>query len=250
MRQYLYEYVKIYNYVFCVNKLSDRRLFISNRGAGFIFPLHLYSKGNSKERRTNVTKKTIETLKKSLKKEVRAEEVFLYVYAVLHSTIYRKKYAESLKIAFPRIPFTSDYDLFISIGNLGKKLVDLHLMKSENLKNPIAKFQGDGDNTLEEPIYNQEKGRVYINKTQFFEGVEKSVWEYQIGGYQVLSKWLRYRRGRKLSLEDIKHYCKVVTALKKTIEIQEEIDKLYPDVEKDIVEFKENDKQNASLDEF
>ena len=75
------------------------------------------------------------------------------------------------------------------------------------------------------------------------------MWEYQIGGYQVLSKWLKYRKKRKLSLADIKHYCKVITALKKTIEIQDEINKLYPDVEKNIVEFKESTTQ-GSLDEY
>ena len=123
-------------------------------------------------------------------------------------------------------------------------------MRSEELKNPIVKFQGEGDNTVEKPVYDQENERIYINKTQYFEGTNSDVWKYRIGDYQVLDKWLKYRRGRKLSFEDIRHYCKVVTAIKRTIEIQEEIDKLYPDVEKDIVAFKENDKQNASLDEF
>lgn len=94
-------------------------------------------------------------------------------------------------------------------------------------------------------MYDEEKSRAYINKTQYFEGIERDVWEYQMGGYQVLSRWLKYRKKRKLSLDDIKHYCKVVTALKRTIETQDEIDKLYPDVEKDIVEFKEHGKQNS-----
>ena len=77
--------------------------------------------------------------------------------------------------------------------------------------------------------------RVYINKTQYFEGVEPEVWEYQIGGYQVLDKWLKDRKKRILNLDDIKHYCRVVTALSKTIEIQTEIDVLYPQVEKDTI---------------
>lgn len=78
--------------------------------------------------------------------------------------------------------------------------------------------------------------KVYINNQQYFERVEKEVWEYQVGGYQVLSKWLKDRKGRLLSLDDIKHYCKIVTALKRTIELQKEIDKIYPSVEKKIIE--------------
>jgi hypothetical protein len=79
--------------------------------------------------------------------------------------------------------------------------------------------------------------RLYINNTQYFEGLPQEVWEYQIGGYQVCDKWLKDRKGRPLSVEETMHYCKIVTALKKTIEVQEKIDKAYPDVEKEIIEF-------------
>ena len=187
-------------------------------------------------------------LRKTYAKKPRAEAIFYYVYGVFYSNTYRTKYAEFLKTDFPRVPFTSDYNLFIKMGKMGKKLVKLHLMKSEELKNPIAKFQGDGDNTVKKPEYDEKEGRVHINRTQFFEGIEKHVWDCRIGGYQVLSKWLNYRRGRKLTLEDIKHYCKVVTALKRTNEIQEEIDKLYPDVEKNVIVFKEDN--NVNLEKY
>jgi len=77
--------------------------------------------------------------------------------------------------------------------------------------------------------------RVYINREQYFEEIPKEIWEYQIGGYQVLSKWLKDRKGKILSLEDVKHYCKIVTAIKKAIDIQNNIDALYVKAEKDIV---------------
>ena len=82
-----------------------------------------------------------------------------------------------------------------------------------------------------------EKGHVYINADQYFEGVTKEIWEYQIGGYQVCQKWLKDRKDRTLSLDEIKHYSKIVTALQKTMEIQKLIDDIYPEVEKDIIEF-------------
>jgi hypothetical protein len=82
------------------------------------------------------------------------------------------------------------------------------------------------------------EAKVSINKDQYFEGITEEVWKYQIGGYQVCDKWLKDRKGRMLSLDDIKHYCKVVTAIKCTIEIQKEIDNLYPEIEKEIIELK------------
>ena len=122
------------------------------------------------------------------------------------------------------------------MGEFGKVLVDLHLLKSEELDQPIAKFQGKGENIIEKIKYDKEK--VHINNDRYFEGVTEEVWKYQIGGYQVCDKWLKDRKGQMLSLEDIKHYCKVVTSIKHTIEIQKEIDNLYPEIEKEIIEFK------------
>ena len=77
----------------------------------------------------------------------------------------------------------------------------------------------------------------YINKRHYFERIEKEIWGYQIGGYKVCDKWLKDRRKRLLSLDEIKHYCKIVTAIQKTIEIQKQIDRVYPEAEKEIIEF-------------
>jgi predicted helicase len=170
------------------------------------------------------------------KKEPTPEEIFYYSYAVLYSNIYRTKYAEFLKTDFPRVPFTKDYKLFKGIREYGKRLVDLHLLKSKEIDPPIVKFNGKGENKVEKVTYREE--RVQINKDQYFDGVTEEIWNYQIGGYQVCDKWLKDRKGRILSLDDIRHYCKVVTAIKKTIEIQKKIDNLYPEIEKETIEFK------------
>lgn len=120
------------------------------------------------------------------------------------------------------------------MGEYGKDLVDLHLLNSKKIDPPIAKFKGKGENKVEKVIY--KGGKVLVNSEQYFQGVPEEVWRYQIGGYQVCDKWLKDRKGRILSLDDIKHYCKIVTALDKTIEIQKEIDHLYPEIEKEIIE--------------
>ncbi len=176
------------------------------------------------------------------------EEIFYYIYAVLYSNTYRKKYAEFLKIDFPRVPFTKDYKVFSSMAEYGKRLVDLHLLKAQELDPPVVKFQGKGSDKVKKVKYEpvgqtfvsdtkESLPRVYINNDQYFEGVKQEVWEYQIGGYQVCYNWLKDRKGRRLLLEDIKHYCKIVTSLQKTIEIQRAIDDVYPEVEKETVEF-------------
>jgi type I restriction-modification system DNA methylase subunit len=258
MRQYLYDPVKIYNYVFCVEKVSDRRLFISNRGAGFIFPLYLYQlKDNPKKRsftnimilfepqaeyslkKPNFSQAFVEKITKELKRAPSPEQIFFYIYAVLYSNIYRTKYAEFLKIDFPRIPFIRDYKLFSKIAGYGKRLVDLHLLKSSELDPPVAKFQGKGNYRVEKLRYEQEK--LFINNDQYFENIAPEVWEYQIGGYRVCEKWLKDRKGRTLSLDEIKIYCKIVTSLQKTIGIQKTIDEIYPEVEADIIEYVKRD---------
>jgi len=249
MRQYVYDYVKIYDYVFCVIELSDTRIFISNRGAAFAFPLYLYPSGESDKRRVNLRQGIVETLNQSLHQKLGPEDIFYYIYAVLYSNIYRKEFAEFLKIDFPRVPFTSNYQLFVRASNLGKRLVGLHLMTSEELNEPVVKFQGIGNNSVEKPLYREDERRIYINKTQYFEGVKKDLWEQRIGGYQILHKWLAERKDRKLSLEEIRYYCKVVTALKRTRELQDMIDELYPDIEKEVIDFGEKDGK-TSLDKY
>jgi len=164
------------------------------------------------------------------------EDIFYYIYGVFYSNIYRQTYAEFLKIDFPRVPFTTDYDLFKKMGELGKGLADLHLLKSPALDPPIAKYQGGGDNDrIEKIAYKEDEQRIYINKDKYFEGIPPEVWNYHIGGYQVLRKYLKDRKGR--IMDDAPQYCRIVTALSKTIEIQEKIDEIYPDVEKELINF-------------
>jgi len=212
-----------------------------NQSVDYLLPLYVYPDENENKmfsggKTPNIDAKVFTLLTQTYGKRPAPEEVFNYIYAVFYSNIYREKYAEFLKTDFPRVPFTRDYELFKTLGKLGEKLVALHLMKSPDLNNPIARFQGQGDREIEKPVYKQEEERVYINKTQYFEGVPKEVWEYMIGGYQVCHKWLKDRKGRTLNHEDIKHYCRIVTALKKTIELQKELDRLYPQIEENVIE--------------
>ena len=165
-------------------------------------------------------------------KRLRAEEILYYIYAILYSNIYRKRYQEFLKSDFPRIPFTNDYQIFQHLAVLGEQLVELHLLKSKILDTPLTHYEGHGDDIVEKPDYHLDDKRLYINNVQYFDKISPEIWNYFIGGYQVLDKWLKDRKGRILSLEDQLHFRKVITALTQTIDIQKRIDKFYPEVEK------------------
>jgi predicted helicase len=231
---------------------------VGNKSAGagisYIGPLHLYPDASETEkdllshsegsggRKPNLNPKIVRALSSAHSQQPSPENIFHYIYAVLCAETYRQKYAEFLKTDFPRIPFTADFDLFRSLTALGRRLVDLHLLRSEELDPPAARFQCQGDNQVAKTTaqgfrYEPKEERVYINKSQYFEPVAQELWEYQIGGYQVLSKWLKDRRERRLTLEEVKTYSRIVTALQRTIALQGEIDGLYPGVEDRIVRF-------------
>ncbi len=159
------------------------------------------------------------------------EDVFHYIYAVFHSPTYRSRYAEFLKIDFPRPPLTCDVKLFGKLCGLGAELVGLHLLESSALGKSPVRYPVKGDDTVAKgyPKYvSKDGGRVHINSQQYFQPVSEEVWEFHVGGYQVCQKWLKDRKGRKLSYDDITHYRKVVVALGETIRLMVEIDAAIP----------------------
>jgi len=158
-----------------------------------------------------------------LKKTFGPEDLFDYIYGIFHSPEYRQRYAEFLKIDFPRVPLPGDREIFIKVAQVGRELVGLHLMEAEVLEDDKRwpKFDVEGDMVVEKgyPKYDEGERRVYINEKQYFEGVRPEVWEFCVGGYQVCEKWLKNRRGRNLSYDDIEHYQKITVALGETIRV-------------------------------
>ena len=210
---------------------SGRRSRFSRYQHTFVFePAAAYS-----VRRPNINSNLLVSLSNVFKRRPSPEEIFHYIYAVLYSDVYRKKYAEFLKSDFPRVPFTKDYKLFNKLSEKGEELVELHLLKSKKLSKPIAKCEGTGGLTVVKVTYDEKKGRVNINPDKYFVGVPREVWEYHIGGYQVAEKWLKDRKGKGLSSEEVTHYTKVVTAIAETINIQETLDDLFAEVEANLL---------------
>ena len=159
------------------------------------------------------------------------EDIFYYAYAVFHSPTYRERYAEFLKIDFPRLPLTSDLDLFRDLAALGQQLVALHLLDAKAapmLHDTISPFPESGTNVVERVRYDEQTRRVFINTTQYFDHVPPEAWAFHVGGYQVCEKWLKDRKGRKLTIDDIEHYQQIVIALLETIRLMAAIDERIP----------------------
>ena len=235
---------------FVARHLIDKTV-ISSADNAYVSPLYLYPKPEKGDlfedeptdapggRRPNLAPEFIKEFSEKLKMEFipdgkgdrrktfGPEDIFSYMYAVFHSPTYRTRYAEFLKIDFPRLPLTSNPVLFRELCAPGDELVALHLMDKTGPR--ITGYPVDGDHEVDkirysEPKKSEKSGKVWINKEQYFEGVPSEVWEFMIGGYQVCQKWLKDRKGRKLTIEDIEHYQNIVSALSETIRLMSEID--------------------------
>ena len=220
------------------------------------FPLYLYEGGEAEDqaelvphengRRPNLSaefvKQFAETVglqfipdgRGDLKKTFGPEDLFNYIYAIFYSPSYRERYVELIKLDFPRVPLTDNPFFFKKLCQSGDKLVELHTLKAEG--ESTVDFDVPGSNVVEQITYvpvNKEagvrQGRVHINSEQYFEGISPAVWQMRIGGYQVCEKWLKDRKGRTLTHDDIEHYQRTVSALAETRSLMAQIDALIAD---------------------
>jgi len=242
MKQFAYEVP--YSYALITNNRIIDRVFISNKGASYFAPLYLYPDNKSdglfteKERKPNLDHNIVNEFSHNLSLKFTSEkettegcfapiDILDYIYAVLHSPKYRETYKEFLKIDFPRVPFPKDAETFWKLVENGSQIRALHLMESPILNNLITTFPIAGDHTVEKIKFEGEEiGKVFINKEQYFDQVPKIAWEFYIGGYQPAQKWLKDRKGRQLSFEDILHYQKIIVALLNTNKIMKKIDEI------------------------
>jgi predicted helicase len=222
--------------------IIDNRCQFSYKGIPSIFPLYLYPESDiqqtvfeTNERVPNLNKEIVNEIVKNLGLNFTNEkeetpntfapiDLLDYIYAVLHSPSYREKYKEFLKIDFPRVPAPQDHATFWQLVKFGGELRQIHLLESQIVEKYITQYPEDGDNIVTKPVY--KNGNVYINETQYFANVPAAAWEFYIGGYQPCQKWLKDRKDRELSFEDILHYQKIVVALSETDRIMKEIDKI------------------------
>jgi predicted helicase len=189
------------------------------RGGGYVFPAHVFREDNTESIRTENLSPAIRAfVDDRYEHHYTPEEILSYIYAVLYTPSYRRRYAEFLRIDFPRIPFPE--------SKLGWALVQAHLLRKFP-REGLAQDHGKGEYEVEAVRYDATDEAAWINKTQCFKPVPPAVWEFHIGGYQVLDKYLKSRKGRKLKLDEINHVAAVANALAFTIEQMAKIDVAY-----------------------
>jgi len=214
--------------------INDCTLSTATRERTYAFPLYLMEEkspiGFAIVKMPNLNSEFVRALTDRIGLNYRSESltnaILWYIYSILHAPSYRNRYAEFLRIDFPRLPLTSSLELFRTLAKIGGELVALHLMESPKMDKHITKFVGDRNPEVEKISYSDET--VWIDKSQTtgFKGVPENVWNFHIGGYQVCGKWLKDRKGRRLTKDDIEHYQKIVVALNETIRLMDEIDKV------------------------
>jgi hypothetical protein len=215
---------------------------VSRYDIGYLFPLYRYNAAENKkpnqnqnnhlfvkedqaqynERRENLAPEFRAFIDRKYGHHYEPEEILGYIYAVLHSPTYRQKYSEFLKIDFPRIPFADDRRTFEKLSALGWRLVQAHVLKDIPAQPQVEITRGT--DLVDKPIYNAPEQRLYINPQQYFAPVPADVWNFHIGGYQVLDKYLKSRKGRQLSLDEIENIINVVKVLRFTIDQMQKID--------------------------
>jgi len=231
----------VMDHFFVTNKIMETKCGESTTQSA-LFPLYLYPSTPSpemfdQEQKPNLAEWVLPKLSTAFGFTPDPEEVLAYIYAVFYSPTYRQKYTQELRVDFPRIPFTADGNLFRQMAALGQQLIDLHLLHAfptqTGGKAGGIKYQGEGNDLIEKVRYDPFSARVYINAGKYFEGITQELWEYQIGGYQVLEKYLKDRKGRRL--DNPVRYIHIVSAIAQTMVIQTKVDQSYPDVESNVM---------------
>lgn len=201
--------------------LTDKTILSSKDNAN-VFPLYLYTKEFGEEKKNpNLKKEEWQKFNDAVGKETTPEEILAYIYAVLHSPSYRERYKEFLKVDFPRIPLPKTAKEFNRLTAIGQQLIDLHLMNNAQSWKCTTTFPEVGSQQVD--FQEWKDGQVWINDKQYFGNVPESVWEFYIGGYQPAQKWLKDRKGRTLSFDEIKHYLHIIHALEETERLMKEI---------------------------
>lgn len=233
-----------FQHVFCTDQIPEMCTISSaTKEQNQLFPLYLYEfneglfkkEGDEIEKSENFTSEFREQIDEKLGERYSPEEIFGFIYALLHSPTYREKYIEFLKIEFARIPLISDQKIFEKLSNIGLKLTQLHLLNESptGVEKSIGQFIGNGNYEVENITYNDptddKKGRISINNSQYFDNISKEIWEYKIGGYEVLSKYLKERKGMKLDLNEVEKIEQIAKVIQATIQYQENIDTLTGD---------------------
>ncbi|MGN8404717.1 type ISP restriction/modification enzyme, partial [Helicobacter pylori] len=221
---------------FVSNKISDLRTWTcpGMEGGDYVNPL--YHNPNYTE---NFTPEFRSFIDKHYSHPFEPLEVLGYIYALLYSPNYRKRYEDFLKTDYPKILFTNNKDLFRALSLLGIELIGLHVLNQESLNHSFEKLKDatigesyhkeahDRNPIIKKPAYNEPEKRLYINHSAYFKGVSKEIYDYRIGGYGVLEKYLKSHKNEPC---DFDHVTNIIKVIARTIEIQKTLGFLTSDL--------------------
>lgn len=227
----------IWSLSFITDKPTDTNMV--PRGGSYLFPLYIYDgficTPNFQPDVLGEIQSSLGIAMQEDFKQPRQDGYFLpidlfdYIYAVINSPVFRETYNEQMQDSFPRIPYPTDSDYFFNMVEKGEELRQLHLLKNISPADYLMQFPVPGNKIVEKREYEltgNDVGRVWINKTQYFDGMPENVWNMVISGYQMADTWLKLRQGECLSNDEIRTYQAMIHAMKRTIEVQEEIDQI------------------------
>ncbi|PDW44676.1 DNA methyltransferase [Helicobacter pylori] len=227
-----------WRYVMAHKELVDINLIASagSMGVGYNYPLYQFNNPNYTE---NFTPEFRSFIDKHYSHHFEPLEVLGYIYALLYSPNYRKRYEDFLKADYPKILFTNNKDLFRALSLLGIELIGLHVLNQESLNYGFNKLKDanigesyykeshDRNPIIKKPTYNEPEQRLYINHSAYFRGVSKEIYDYRIGGYGVLDKYLTSHKDEPCDFDHVNNIIKVIA---RTIEIQKTLGFLTSDL--------------------
>lgn len=207
--------------------ISDKIVDLHLIGSGsYIAPLYLYEKENEKSEKIikseNFTPNFRKFIDKKYGEKFTPEQILAYIYAVLFHKNYREKFGDFLRIDYPKIPFVDSKENFLKLSDLGQKLINLHLMKAETDSEILGKFKdiNHKNYTIEKSAFDKNAKAVFVNESLNFQGVSEEIWDYKIGGYQVLDKYLKSHKDENI---DYVHFNKIIKILQETIKLENEL---------------------------
>ncbi|GAA6892972.1 hypothetical protein CHC151_14340 [Helicobacter pylori] len=225
---------KSWTQCFISTHINDQGLSSGGNGAGVNYPLYQFNNTNYTE---NFTLEFRSFIDKRYNHSFEPLEILGYIYALLYSPNYRKRYEDFLKADYPKILFTNNKDLFRALSLLGIELIGLHVLNQESLNYSFEKLKdktiGEScykeahDRIIKKPAYNEPEQRLYINHSAYFRGVSKEIHDYMIGGYGVLDKYLKSHKNESC---DFDHVSNIIKVIARTIEIQKTLGFLTSDL--------------------
>ncbi|PCC74404.1 hypothetical protein SAMN02745121_04503 [Nannocystis exedens] len=198
--------------------------YLGNRGQDFLAPLYLRGEGGARE--SNLRPEFAAAVRAATGLELEPEALLHYVYALVHSPTYRTRYGPAIREDFARVPIAAAPGLVRALVRSGERLVGLHLLETARSEDGLAEWTGPQEGVVEAVTWSE--GHVFLDRARArgFAGVPAAVWAFEVGGYAPCEKWLKARRGRTLTAEEVRHYRVMVAALQATLAVMEEVDRV------------------------